>query len=188
MNSQRPNISVSRQTYPPLLTPNPLSPGPSNLATTVASLRLHAAYIRDILPPLLLQDTPHLPPQELYMLTTILARIATLHPITIDMLRQSRVQKALYFITATPKNEAEESRRGRWPPDSVFQAKKILNRWRKELGRIDNLHVNLFAPEEKLHGLSPVKAYKITHRSVVIRDEVRRLTCLFHTIMISLRT
>ena len=179
MSNPRSNGQTFGAVPSPLLSPDLFTPGPTPSTTMLASLRLHAAYIRDTLPPLLAPETPHLPPQELYMLTTILARIATTHPITIELLRSSRIEKALRLVATQPVITSTTVEAGRWPPDSVIQANKILRRWQRELGDLRNLRVNLFASEARLYGLSAINTNKITHKSVVVRDEVRIVRSTF---------
>ena len=168
MGTPRPHLPRLPST--PSLTPFLFSPEPTSTSTTVATLRLHSAYIRDTLLPLLLPITPHLPPQELYLLTTILARISSTRPITLDLLRQSRIVKALQLIVSSTTG-GDKPGQGKWPPDAVIQARKILQRWERELGNIYDLRTNLFGNGAPLKGIHPAKRYKITKRSIIFRDE-----------------
>ena len=104
----------------------------------------------------------------------LLAQVSSLHPplLTLDMLRASRIVKALRFIIAP---SSEDKGQGRWPTDSFIQAKKILRRWEQEFGDLGDLRVDLFAVAHRLHGLSAARAHKITHRSVIVPDEVSLL-------------
>ena len=157
----------------PSLTPFLFSPAPTSVSITVATLRLHATYIRDTLFPLLHPNAPYLPSQEFYLLTTILARVFSTRPITTDLLRQSRIVKALQLITSTPSPGEGKPDQGRWPPDSIIQARKILRHWERELGDIYHLRTNLFASGAPLAGIHLAKLYKTTKKSVIVRDEVR---------------
>ena len=171
MGSPRPNLLPLPSS--PSLTPFLFSPSPTSVSTTVATLRLHATYIRDTLFPLLNPDAPYLPSQEFYLLTTILARVSSTRPITTDLLRQSRIVNALQLIAPPLPPDTDKPDQGRWPPDSIIQARKILRHWERELGDIYNLRPNLFASGAPLAGLHLAKLYKTTKKSVIVRDEVR---------------
>lgn len=69
----------------------------------------HSRYIRDYLAPLL-ADEPTLPPGEMALLSSVMNRIAAI-PMTIELLRYSRIEKALMVMAYT----AQEC----WPADLV---------------------------------------------------------------------
>lgn len=62
-------------------------------------LRLHTRYIRDTLVPLLSRQ-PRLTPSDTVLLRSIFKKLESTH-ITLDLLRYSRIEKALMVIAAT---------------------------------------------------------------------------------------
>ena len=173
--SPRSRTSPSLQTALHPTSSNDPSTSPVPIPTiTLSILHSHSLYIRETLLPLLSPTIPHLPPSELYKLTILLAQLSTLHSplLTLDLLKSSRIVKALHTIV-NPPPEAKGKETGRWPTDSFIQAKKILRRWERDFGNLTDLRTDLFAPGQRLHGLSPARVNRITHQSVIVPDEVR---------------
>ena len=79
--------------------------------STQDELLQHSRYIRDYLAPLLAKQ-PSLPNSEMALLSSVMNRIAAV-PMTIDLLRYSRIEKALMVVACT----AQEC----WPADLVSE-------------------------------------------------------------------
>ena len=127
-----------------------------NVSTSLASwtpatsirdeLLQHSRYIRDYLSPLL-ADQPSLPATEIELLRSIMTRISSI-PITIELLRYSRIEKALLLIAFTSPQC--------WPADVTAPAERTLKRWENELGQsMKNVRQDFFSPGGRLAGLKP---------------------------------
>ncbi|KAG8528910.1 uncharacterized protein KY384_006599 [Bacidia gigantensis] len=170
----------SSQTSHSTLKPGPLSPTfllsttPSSDAKDITSLRLHATYIRDTLVPLLSSDRD-LPIQEAILLRNILSKISRISPIATDMLRQTRIERALKIIATSGSP---------WPADTVRQAKVILRRWEKEVGfPLDSIRADLFGRGGRLEGLAPAFQPVAPGDQFVIRDVVSTLSTLYQRVV-----
>lgn len=109
----------------------------------------HSRYIRDILAPLVAHGGEnHLNQAQLSRLYTILARINVL-PMSLDLLRYSRIHKALIDIAAAGKG---------WPLEVVIQADDILMQWEITLGPLQDLQADLWGPGGRLEGLKKIKS------------------------------
>lgn len=128
--------------------PPALRSGPSWSSTIAPSsslreeLRLHACYIRDTIAPMLTQR-PFLPAPELRLLETILTKVAQVQ-MRLDLLRYSRMEKALMLIT---------DGKLAWPTDIINQARELLERWEADLGSLVDLRADLYAPGGRMEGL-----------------------------------
>lgn len=111
------------------------------------TLRTHSRYIRDTLLPLVTdQKGSKLNSRDIYCLRTALYEVNAI-PITLDLLRYSRIEKALVFIAMDP----------RWPAEATSRAAKILTKWEKSFGPVDDLRADLWGPGGRLEGLKKMK-------------------------------
>lgn len=111
------------------------------------TLRTHARYICYTLVPLVTdEEGSKLNDRDIYFLRTILYEVYAI-PVTIDLIRYSRIEKALTFIAMD----------SRWPADATSKAQKILQKWEHSLGRLDNLRADLWGPRGRLEGLKKMK-------------------------------
>lgn len=107
-------------------------------------LRIHCRYIRDTLVPLVTcEGICQLNNRDLALLSSTLDRLDTI-PMTLSLLRYSRIEKALLSIS---------SFRTTLPAEIATQAEKILSRWEDELGPLKNLRVDLWGPGGRMEGL-----------------------------------
>lgn len=112
------------------------------------TLRTHSRYICDTLLPLVTDEQgSKLNDRDICFLRTILYEVNAT-PITLDLLRCSRIEKALAFIAMDP----------RWPAEATSKAEKILKKWEKSLGRVDDLRADLWGPRGRLEGLTKIKS------------------------------
>lgn len=111
------------------------------------TLRTHARYICYTLVPLVTaEEGSQLNDRDIYFLRTILYEVNAT-PITLDLIRYSRIEKALTFIAMDP----------RWPADATSKAQKILKKWESSLGSLDDLRADLWGPRGRLEGLRKMK-------------------------------
>ncbi|KAL9130215.1 MAG: hypothetical protein Q9217_001560 [Psora testacea] len=145
--------------------PTTLRSGPSwtsiHSPTTRDELRLHSCYIRDSFAAMLANSESNLPASEVEFLEAIFARVATI-TMTLDYLRYSRMEKALMLL-------ATADERTFWPPGSVADARKLLQKWERELGPLENIRADLFADGGRLEG-----TFRATYwtNTIVVHDEV----------------
>lgn len=126
------------------------------------TLRTHSRYICYTLFPLVTdEEGSKLNDRDICFLRTILYEVNAT-PITLDLIRYSRIEKALTFIAMDP----------RWPADATARAQRILNKWEKSLGRVDNLRADPWGPRGRLEGL---KKFKGPWRATAEKAEVSRL-------------
>lgn len=134
-------------------------------------LRLHSRYIRDTLIPLLSRE-PKLNPSDAILIRNIFKKLDT-RPMTLDLLRYSRMEKALMVIVATGASC--------WPMEVVVMAEEIIQKWEDQLGPLKNLRADLYAPEGRLEGLRRITTWK--HRGEG-RDDVRTNVALIGRMLI----
>lgn len=106
-------------------------------------LREHSRYIRDTLAPLLARE-PELSKSDDVLLRSIFKRLESLH-LNLDLLRYSRIEKALMVIAATGTST--------WPMDLVGRAEELIQKWEDKLGPLKNLRSDPYAPGGRLEGL-----------------------------------
>lgn len=112
-------------------------------------LRELSRYIRDILAPLVARGGENnLNQVQLSRLYAILTHIDVL-PMSLDLLRYSRIHKALIDIAAAGKG---------WPLEVVIQADDILMKWEITLGPLQDLQADLWGPGGRLEGLKKIKS------------------------------
>lgn len=122
-------------------------------------LRLHSRYIRDTLVPLLakqcsLNRSDHVCLHSIFTALDII-------PMTLDLLRYSRIEKALMVIAATGNIC--------WPRDILEHAEELIAKWEEELGPLRNLRADLYGPGGRMEGVR-----KITWKDGGVPDDVRR--------------
>ncbi|KAL6720512.1 hypothetical protein ACLMJK_002436 [Lecanora helva] len=106
-------------------------------------LRLHARYIRDTLVPILARQSK-LTQSDNALLRSILKRLDSTQ-MTLDLLRYSRMEKALMVIAATGAST--------WPMEIVMKAEELIQKWEDELGPLKNLRADLHGPGGRLEGV-----------------------------------
>ena len=136
-----------------------MKPLPRKGASVREELRLHSRYIRDTLVPLLAKE-PRLNPSDSVCLRSILKTLETI-PMTLDLLRYSRIEKALMVI-ATTGNAC-------WPIDILMQAEELITKWEDELGPLKNLRADLYGPGGRMEGVR-----KITGKDGLLPGDVRQ--------------
>lgn len=110
-------------------------------------LRTHSRYIRDNLMPLVGRNGRDcgLNSRDLALLRSTLLKVNAI-PVTLDVLRFSRIGKALVLIS-TPG----------WPADIAAMARKILVRWEDALGPLQELRADLWGIGGRLEGVRKVE-------------------------------
>lgn len=107
-------------------------------------LRTHSSYIRDNLVPLVAcRAESQLNIRDLALLKSTLDRIDAI-PMTLSLLRYSRIEKALLRISPAC---------AKWPAEIARKAVEILWKWENELGPLQNLRADLWGPGGRLEGL-----------------------------------
>lgn len=113
------------------------------------TLRTHSRYICDTLLPLVAGgEGSKLNDRDICFLRTTLNEVNAT-PISLDLLRYSRIEKALAFIAMDP----------RWPAEATTKAHKILEKWERSLGPVDDLRADLWGPCGRLEGLKKMKGW-----------------------------
>lgn len=114
-------------------------------------LRTHSRYIRDTLAPIVAVDgKSSLSQNDLSVLRATLVRVDTI-PMTLDLLRYSRIHKALVQIVAAGAG---------WPLEIVVQADDILMRWEIILEPFQDLRADLWGLGGRLEGLKKLKNWQ----------------------------
>lgn len=114
-------------------------------------LRNDARWIRDSLGPLLAQEGPLTVDSLTLSCVGELLQDLEHTAVTIDMLRFSRIDKALVEIW---KNGSL------WPADIVLRAKELVICWEDVLGPLKNLRAELWALGGRLEDVRRVKPWK----------------------------
>lgn len=117
------------------------------MALSQGALRVNSRYIRDALGPLVAREGGEvLTPATI---AELLAFFGDLEQIvmTIDMLRYSRIEKAMTEICGPGT---------RWPPGLIKLAEAAIDRWEGSLGPLKNVKANLWGPGGRLEGLTKV--------------------------------
>lgn len=110
-------------------------------------LRTHSRYIRDNLIPLVGGDggVCKLNSRDLGLLRSTLMKVNAIS-VTLDVLRFSRIEKALVLISNPG-----------WPADIAAMARKILVRWENALGPLQELRADLWGIGGRLEGVRKVE-------------------------------
>ena len=113
-------------------------------------LRLHSRYIRDTLVPLLSREQK-LSHSDMALVHFIFKKLkSTL--MTLDLLRYSRMEKALMVIVATGASC--------WPMEVVVSAEEMIQKWEDQLGPLKDLRADLYGPDGKLEGLRKITTWE----------------------------
>ena len=137
--------------------PTMVSP-PGNRTSLRDELRLHSRYIRDTLVPALALQ-PNLSRSDSVLLRSIFKALDTI-PVTLDLLRYSRIEKALMVIAAMGT--------ACWPLDVLVNAEDLIAKWEDELGPLVNLRADLYGPGGRMEGVR-----KMTWKDQRAADDVR---------------
>lgn len=132
-------------------------------------LRTHSRYIRDNLVPLVGGDGEYgeLNSRDLALLRSTLIKVNSISA-TLDVLRFSRIEKALVLISAPG-----------WPADIAAMARKILVRWEEALGPLQELRADLWGIGGRLEGVRKVE--------FMMPDDAEWVSSRKQVILISLR-
>lgn len=117
------------------------------MALSQGALRVNARYIRDALGPLVAREGG-----EILSPTTIAELLAFFEDLertnmTIDMLRYSRIEKAMMEICGPGT---------RWPPGLIKLAEDALVRWKQSFGPLKHVEANLWGPGGRLEHVKKV--------------------------------
>lgn len=126
-------------------------------------LRLHSRYIRDTLGPILAQQ-PKLSHSDIARLRSIFKELDSV-PMTLDLLRFSRIEKAMMVIAATGNAS--------WPLEIVVHAEELITKWEEELGPLKNLRADLYGPGGRLEGVRKVTTWR---HGIYEKDGVRQIS------------
>ena len=141
-----------------------MKPSPRKKTTIGEELRLHTRYIRDYLAPTLGKHTK-LSHSDSVTLDSLFKRLDAV-PVTLDLLRFSRIEKALMVIS--------NSGDGGWPMDAQMQAEELISKWEMELGSLKNLRADLYGPGGRMEGVK-----KITWKDGLVPDDVWQFLKIF---------
>ena len=111
---------------------------------------MHSRYIRDTLVPLLSHEKK-LGHSETALVHFIFRKLKST-PMTLDLLRYSRMEKALMVIVATGASC--------WPMDVVVAAEEMIQKWEDQLGPLKDLRADLYGPDGKLEGLRKINTWE----------------------------
>lgn len=139
--------------------PLAMKPSPRCGAPIREELRLHSRYIRDTLVPLLAKQ-PKLNHSDSVCLHSIFKFLDAI-PMTVGLLRYSRIEKALMVIAA--KGDIC------WPMDILVHAEELIAKWENELGPLYNLRADLYGPGGRMEGVR-----KIAWKDGRVPDDVRQ--------------
>ena len=115
-------------------------------ASLQEELRLHSRYIRDTLVPLLAKQ-PKLNESDSVCLHSIFKTLDAIL-MTLDLLRYSRIEKALMVIVAMGN--------ACWPIDILEHAEDLITRWEDELGPLKHLRADLYGPGGRMEGVRKI--------------------------------
>lgn len=137
-----------------------MRPSPQKTASVREDLLLHSRYIRDTLVPLVAKQ-PKLSHSDSICLRSIFKTLDVV-PMTLELLRYSRIEKALIVIAA-PGNAY-------WPMDILDRAEGLISKWEDKLGPLKNLRADLYGPGGRMEGVR-----KITWKDGTVPDDVRHI-------------
>ena len=130
------------------------------MALSQGALRVNARYIRDALGPLVAREGGEvLGPTTTAELLGFLGDLERT-VMTIDMLRYSRIEKAMMEICGPGT---------RWPPELIKIAENAIDRWEGSLGPLKNVRANLWGPGGRLEGVT-----KVCVQPQALQTEARR--------------
>ena len=113
------------------------------MGTTSEDLLTHSRFIRDKLAPLVAsKGHSALDPEDVLTLGSIMVSLDAI-PMTLDLLRFSRIDKALRVIGLGSD----------WPLEIMMQAEKLVTKWEIALGSLQSIHSDLWGPRGRLQGI-----------------------------------
>ena len=118
--------------------------------STRDELRLHSRYIRDTLVPHLSREQS-LSHSDTVIVHNIFKKLKST-PMTLDLLRFSRMEKALMVIIATGASC--------WPMELVVKAEEMMQKWEDQIGPLKDLRADLYGPGGKLEGLRKITTWE----------------------------
>ena len=118
--------------------------------STRDELRLHSRYIRDALVPHLSREQS-LSHSDTVIVHNIFKKLKST-PMTLDLLRFSRMEKALMVIIATGASC--------WPMELVVKAEEMMQKWEDQIGPLKDLRADLYGPGGKLEGLRKITTWE----------------------------
>jgi hypothetical protein len=130
-------------------------------------LRTHARYIRDSLQPLVHGGGEcRLNGRDVIFLRSVLNEVNAI-PTTLDLLRYSRIEKALGKIALD----------GRWPLETAMMAQRILKKWERQFGPLDDVRADLWGPGGRLAGLKKMMGWSdgTVDKTKVVGSRHRRM-------------
>ena len=113
-------------------------------------LRRHSRYIRDNLVPHLSREQ-NLSHSDTVLVHSIFKKLKST-PMTLDLLRYSRMEKALMVIIATGASC--------WPMEIVVMAEEMMQKWEDQIGPLKDLRADLYGPDGKLEGLRKITTWE----------------------------
>ena len=113
-------------------------------------LRMDSRYIRDTLVPILSHEKK-LGHKETARVHSIFRTLKSTQ-MTLDLLRYTRMEKALMVIVATGVSC--------WPMDVVIAAEELFRKWENQLGPLNDLRADLYGPDGKLEGLRKINTWE----------------------------
>ncbi|KAL8925368.1 MAG: hypothetical protein Q9172_002248 [Xanthocarpia lactea] len=118
------------------------------MGLTKEDLLCHSRYIRDTLAPKIAKDDGLGSGTHAFDLDPLRSALDELFkvPMTLDILRFSRMEKALQRIVEASGSD--------WPPDIVLKAKNLIARWESSLGPLQRVRTDLWAPGGRLEGFA----------------------------------
>ena len=128
-------------------------------------MQLHSRYIRDTLVPLLAKQIK-LNESDYVCLHSIFKTLDGI-AMTLDLLRFSRMEKALMVIVAMGNTC--------WPLDILERAEDMITKWEDELGPLKNLRADLYGPGGRMEGVK-----KIMLKNESTPDNVRQVPTNVH--------
>ena len=113
------------------------------MGTKPEDLLTHSRFIRDKLAPLIAtRGHSGLDLEDASTLRSIMVSLNAV-PMTLDLLRFSRVDKALKVISLGSD----------WPLDLMMQAEELVTKWEMALGSLQSIHTDLWGPRGRLQGI-----------------------------------
>lgn len=123
------------------------------MGLTKENLLCHSRWIRDHLAPKIAKDGSLAPGKHSFDLAPLRSALDELieSPMTLDILRFSRMEKALQRIV--------EANTGDWPPDIVLKAKNLIARWENSFGPLLRVRTDLWATGGRLEGFAKPRGW-----------------------------
>ena len=113
------------------------------MGNILQDLLTHSRFIRDRLAPLVAsKGHSALDSDDISTLRSIMVSLNNV-PMTLDLLRFSRIDKALRVIAMGSD----------WPFAITMQAEELITKWELALGSLKSIHVDLWGPGGRLEGI-----------------------------------